>query len=122
TALVLTVNQITSGVGPGAKELPSVLALRGRSGDAAAAAFELELPQAAVVDLAVFDLAGREVATLWRGSIAAGRSIHPLRPLDLASGVYFARARVAIAGGEQVRTARAVWLRLAARFGRCHHG
>jgi len=60
------------------------------------------LPRAADVDLAVFDLAGRKVATLARGSFEAGTysrewSGRSDRGQTLGAGVYFVRLKV---GGE----------------------
>jgi hypothetical protein len=60
------------------------------------------LPRSGEVDLAVFDLAGRRVATLVRGTVEAGRHEVMWRGRDdrggaVASGVYFSRL---VAGGE----------------------
>jgi hypothetical protein len=55
------------------------------------------MPRAADVDLRVFDLSGREVGRLARGSFDAGR--HELtwagqaRNSTLAAGIYFVRLR-----------------------------
>jgi hypothetical protein len=66
--------------------------------------FALTLPRPTDVDLAVHDLAGRRVATLHRGSLAAG--VHPFtwdgrtdRGDTARDGVYFVRLR---AGGTEV--------------------
>ena len=76
-------------------------------------AFELDLPEAADVDVRLFDVAGRVVARLTRAALPAGR--HRVTPsanrAALESGVYFARAIVRTPGGQFVRTARAVRLR-----------
>jgi hypothetical protein len=59
----------------------------------------LRLPQAAPVELSLWDVAGRQVASLWRGELEAGE--HTLRwgkASELASGVYFLRLR---AGSQQ---------------------
>lgn len=68
------------------------------------ARFTLSLPRAADVDLAVHDLAGRRVATLHRGALAAG--VHPFtwngrtdRGEAARDGVYFVRMR---AGGTEI--------------------
>lgn len=56
-----------------------------------ATAFVVSLPAAGVVDLAMYDLAGRRVATLWRGALPAGSREFTWRPGRAPSGVYFAR-------------------------------
>jgi FlgD Ig-like domain len=58
--------------------------------------FAFELPRAADVTLEVFDLSGRRVASLVKGSQGPGRHDVPWRPLDaggarLSGGLYFAR-------------------------------
>ncbi len=50
-----------------------------------------DLPQAASVRLAVFDVLGREVASLLSGSMQAGRHNVTFDGSGLASGLYFAR-------------------------------
>ncbi|MFN8179674.1 MAG: SBBP repeat-containing protein [bacterium] len=52
-----------------------------------------ELPREAACDLALFDVAGRRVATLARGSLAAGDHVVDVGPA-LSPGVYFCRLRV----------------------------
>jgi hypothetical protein len=68
------------------------------------ARFSLSLPRAMDVDLAAYDLAGRRVATLQRGALAAG--VHPIawngrtdRGDTAHDGVYFVRLR---AGGTEI--------------------
>jgi len=56
-----------------------------------------ELPEAGRVELAVFDAAGRRVATLLSDELAAGSHEVEWRAESLASGVYL--ARLATAGG-----------------------
>jgi hypothetical protein len=46
-------------------------------------------------DWALHDLAGRRVATLWRGTLAPGATLSGMLPVDLKAGLYFARLRVA---------------------------
>jgi hypothetical protein len=59
------------------------------------------LPTASDVDLSVFDLAGRRVATLVAGVLAAGRHSMAWHEAEqLSSGLYFIRLRV----GTEVRT------------------
>jgi hypothetical protein len=55
----------------------------------------LRLPGAADVEWSLYDLAGRRVATLWRGVLPAGA--HELRGTlsrSLAGGLYFSRVTV----------------------------
>jgi hypothetical protein len=69
------------------------------------ARLELALPVDAVVDVGVFDVAGRRTATLASGALPAG--VHALRwqaDPALAAGVYLVRARV----GEEESTRRLV--------------
>jgi hypothetical protein len=55
------------------------------------------LPRAANVDLSVFDLAGRRLATLAHGELPAGRYSREWRGGELGAGIRFVRLRV---GGE----------------------
>ena len=68
---------------------------------------EYELPEASKVRLSVYDLLGRRVTTLVRGSKKAGRYTATLNASRLTSGVYFARLR---AGGA-TRTQKIVVLK-----------
>ena len=70
----------------------------------AAAGFELTLPEAEHVELAVYDLSGRRVATLASGELSAGRHLINWDCSGTAEGVYLARLQ---AGGE-VLTSRLV--------------
>lgn len=72
-----------------------------------ATSFVVSLPAAGNVDLAMYDLAGRRVATLHRGVLPAGSREFTWRPERAPSGVYFARL---VVNGE-VRSSR-VTLRL----------
>lgn len=56
--------------------------------------FTLRLPRAGQVDLSVFDLAGRRVATVWRGAMAAGEREVTWQPSGLRRGVYFAKLSI----------------------------
>lgn len=53
--------------------------------------FVVNLPRAASADLAIVDLAGRRVATLHRGPLAAGQRTFVWDGRGAANGVYFAR-------------------------------
>jgi hypothetical protein len=69
--------------------------------------FRLELPEAADVDVKLYDVAGRRRAVLAHGSLPAGT--HRIAvPASQAAGVVFARAEIRSAGGREVRTARLV--------------
>jgi hypothetical protein len=61
-----------------------------------------ELPQATDVQVAVYDLLGRQVATPVDGRKTAGRAQFQLRTQDLPSGMYFLRLQAT----EQTRTQR----------------
>ena len=60
----------------------------------ATATISFRLDHATAVSLKVFDLAGREVATLINGELSAGAHERSLRGDQLASGVYFYRLQV----------------------------
>lgn len=55
------------------------------------AAFTIALPTAGDVDLAIHDLAGRRVATLWHGALGAGEREFVWSAAGAHDGVYFAR-------------------------------
>ena len=63
---------------------------------------EYELPEETEVTLRVYDVLGREVATLQQGRKRAGRHSVPLNTDQLASGVYFGRLQA----GEQTLTTK----------------
>jgi hypothetical protein len=89
----------TVGVGD---ELPETIAFSGGSG-----AFELALPRAAQVHVALYDVRGREVARLLDGAAPAG--IHRLvLPEGMRRGIYFGLARIREDGAfeDVVRTDR----------------
>lgn len=55
----------------------------------------LRLPRTANVEWSLYDLAGRRVATLWRGSLPAGaHELSASLPASLAGGLYFSRVGV----------------------------
>jgi hypothetical protein len=56
--------------------------------------FTLRLPAPANVDLSIYDLAGRRVATAWHGSRSAGGSTITWDGRALRGGIYFARLMV----------------------------
>jgi fibronectin-binding autotransporter adhesin len=109
--LVNVVMPGVSGVGsPGSTpELPSMLHFT-PSGTYEHPEFALDLPDVAQVIVKVFDVRGREIATLFEGTLDPGRRRFHLAggSLRLASGTYFGRATVEIAGRTTVRTARTV--------------
>lgn len=65
-------------------------------------AIRYALPQAMNVELAVYDLLGRRVATLAEGRHAARRHVAPFDASGLTSGTYIVRLQA----GDQVRTRR----------------
>ncbi|MBD3335544.1 MAG: T9SS type A sorting domain-containing protein, partial [Candidatus Eisenbacteria bacterium] len=78
--------------------IPKVLALRGNAPNPlqAETLIRFDLPQAARVDLGIFDVGGRRVATLVDGNLPAGRHRALWNGRDAAgraaaSGIYFAR-------------------------------
>jgi hypothetical protein len=60
-----------------------------------ATTLRFSLARAGEVELSVFDVAGRRVAELHRGSLAAGGHALPWSPSGLAGGVYLVRLRTA---------------------------
>lgn len=79
------------------------------TGNHATVSFALNLPTAADVDVTLYDVRGREVASLYEGALGAGR--HTLASPGnraAASGVYFARAVIRSEGRTEVRSARSV--------------
>ncbi|MFN8179022.1 MAG: hypothetical protein U0167_13915 [bacterium] len=80
------------------------------AGNRSTLSFALGLPKEARVDATLYDVSGREVGTLFDGSLGAGR--HTLTSAGAASsGVYFARATIRFEGRTVVRTARTVLVR-----------
>ncbi len=99
----------TVAVEPGA-ELPQAVAFTGRSATGSMPGrFDLALPRAARVHVALYDVRGREVAHLVDGAAPAGVHRHAL-PEGLRRGVYFGRARIREDGAaaDIVRTDRVV--------------
>lgn len=72
-----------------------------------ATTFTFTLPEAAQVELAVFDRTGRRVATVAQGAFPAGTHRLTWQPQGLASGVYLVRLQ---AGG-QVQNRKVVYVR-----------
>jgi hypothetical protein len=94
--------------GPGAN-LPKVVRFGARSGAGHLAQFELDLPAASDVEVGLFDVTGRRVATLASGSVPAGRHAWPLDASGAsAAGVYFGLARISSETGTQTLHARVV--------------
>lgn len=88
---------------------PAVLRFAGVGSPARAAAFALDLPEAADVEVELFDVGGRRTAVLHRGTLPAGAHRFDAAPAGVA-GVCFARASIRGPRGTEVRTARAVVL------------
>ena len=74
-------------------------------------AVALDLPHAADVKVALYDVSGREVAILATGPLAAGRHDLPLPSSRVPSGVYFGHAEVSDASGTHALNARVVMVR-----------
>jgi hypothetical protein len=70
---------------------------------AGAAVFAVNIPVSAVVELAVFDIAGRRVSTLFSGMLGAGIHSFPCS-FDLAGGLYLVRA----SAGEHVAVSKII--------------
>jgi serine protease len=106
---VLTWMNVTDVPGGRSVELPTAVELRGNYPNPfnPATTIEFALPSGGMVKLAVYDLLGRNVATLADGMMAAG--VHRLEfdGSQLASGVYFAR----LEAGAAVRSAKMVLLK-----------
>lgn len=101
------------GIAPG--ELPKELILRSLPLGNGSAALQLALPYAAEVDLRVFDLNGRLVASVHRGAETAGWHAYTLQGgttgMHLGSGVYLAAAEIRTGSRVQHRGARVLVVR-----------
>ncbi|HEX8385194.1 MAG TPA: T9SS type A sorting domain-containing protein, partial [Rubricoccaceae bacterium] len=67
-----------------------------------ASTLELSLPAASAVEVSVYDVLGRRVASLAEGTLGAGAHALRVAPGALAAGTYVVRAEV----GGQVLTQR----------------
>lgn len=105
----LDLTSLSAALEPGTSAPASGIALSAArpNPSSGATSFVVSLPAAGNVELAMYDLAGRRVATLWRGALPAGSREFTWQPGRAPSGVYFARLSV---DGE-VRSSR-VTLRL----------
>jgi hypothetical protein len=109
---VAVVGAVT-GVGetpPAGAGSPAELRFAGMGGPREAA-LGLDLPAAATVRVALYDVTGRQVAVLADGELGRGRHRFELTRMGLGSGMYFARAVVAGTGGARVLATRVVVLR-----------
>lgn len=79
----------TTGIGGGQPLLPMLSVSPNPC--AGAAVFGVNLPVAAALELAVFDIAGRRVSTVFSGVLGSGTHRFPCS-LDLAGGLYLVRA------------------------------
>lgn len=78
------------------------------------ARFEITLDRAAAVDLELYSVTGRHVATLHDGFLGAGRHDFAWKPgtgHGAGAGIFFARARAHFPGGTATATARIALLR-----------
>ncbi len=90
--------------GSGISGLPARVALSSRMAPDGGATLDLELPEAAEVDLGIFDLTGRRVALLHRGTEVAGSHAYHWggssdADVRVPSGIYFGRATVRLSEG-----------------------
>ena len=67
----------------------------------ASTVISFELPQRAVVDIRVYDVLGKEVVTLGRGSYSAGRHRVTFEAGGQASGVYYCRVEAKFMDGRE---------------------
>jgi hypothetical protein len=100
--------QGTVGVGDG-NGVPLTLAFSAYPNPARSVSFAFALPKATKVDLGVYDLLGRKVATVATGMMQAGRYERTWNGTDesgsrVHSGIYYYRLKA----GDDVRTARTV--------------
>jgi hypothetical protein len=99
--LLTLATRSTVGV-PDPRALPTVVRFAPRGN-----AFVLELPEAAEVEAALYDVRGRAIGTLAAGAHPAGVHTLPLPGgASLSSGIYFARVKLLVGAREDVRTAR----------------
>ena len=84
---------------------PNPFSMRGNAG-VAGTNINFRLLVAEAVTLKIFDLLGREVATLLQTTLLAGEHTVRWQPRDIASGIYFYRLQV----GNMVMTKRMVIL------------
>jgi hypothetical protein len=96
TPIDLDLSSLVATLEPGSGSAPTHVALSPARPNPAtgATSFAVSLPVAGEVDLAIYDLAGRRVATLWHGSLAAGNRSFTWQPEGVPSGMYFARLSV----------------------------
>lgn len=66
-----------------------------------------QLPVSSHVTLKVFDVNGREIATLVDGEMVAGKHVVPFAPRDLAGGIYFYK----ITAGKFSQTRKAILMK-----------
>jgi hypothetical protein len=106
-----TVSDIVQTVGVGDEGSVAMLSLSAYPNPARIVNLAFSVPKSAKVDLAVYDLVGRKVATIANGTYAAGDYHKVWNATNTAGnhvgpGIYFYRLRV----GDQVRTARTLLL------------
>ena len=120
TSVTVVIHQIAPSDVPEPGEapvgLPDQIRLAARPSGTGGTVFALDLPLSAGVELSVFDVRGRRVATILRGREEAGRHEYrwggePSGGSRLGSGVYFARAVVRSAEGAEERRSRFVLVR-----------
>jgi len=93
--LTVDLSQAIADLPTSSSTLPTRIELRvGPNPSPGSTRFVVRLPQAGLVDLAVYDLAGRRVASLWHGAMAAGERTVAWDGSGTTSGLYFARLAV----------------------------
>ncbi len=111
TAVQVVVTGGVTGVDPAADSAAATSLCFAPAGGLASLAFELELPARAEVQVKLYNVSGRQVATLYTGTLEPGP--HRLEPQGagvsrLPSGAYFARAVIQSGGQTTVRSARSI--------------
>jgi hypothetical protein len=97
---------------PTPEAVPAALTFTALTGSNAPAALELGLPEPAEVEVAVYDVAGRQVAALFTGRAVAGWHRYAIASDSrLARGVYFGHTTVNARGRQETRVARLVLVR-----------
>ncbi len=95
--------------------MPTAIRLQARASGIGAVMLELALPEAAQVELRLFDFNGRFVANLQQGLETAGTHTYRWTGSEsgarLASGIYFASARISTGERVTVRQARVLLVR-----------
>jgi T5SS/PEP-CTERM-associated repeat protein len=98
--VVVVLRTNLAAIEPGSDRAPRTLRFV-TNGAPRATSLVLDLPVAASVRVTLFDVAGREVARVHDGTLAAGSHRFAIADANLAGGLYFARAQI---GGTNARS------------------